>query len=374
LLGSAKERPHQWSSRAENLKSSPRKRDHYKLILMKMNKTQNNGMKFTPTTLNRTLIKTALVATLVATTTLAGMAQNPPADPTHAQHKQATAAGESSLANQLAELRTKVARLEAALGGPHVQQPAGSPMPGMAPGSSQMNMGAAPSQSMGAGGGATAMGGMGMKKMMPGMMGTGGMSGMQSGTASTSGMNMPAQGGAMSDMNNMGDMMGMMMDMKKMKGMEKMKMMGMMGGMKGMNMPSALPGFPGASHLYHIGATGYFLDHPEHITLSTEQQVALNRVKEQAELGQASLERKIEESDQELWVLTSSDQPDAGKIEAKIREVEKLRGDQRFAFIRSVGDAAKVLTEEQRRVLTGLAEPQSGSAPAAHQHPSPPGK
>ena len=34
----------------------------------------------------------------------------------------------------------------------------------------------------------------------------------------------------------------------------------------GMSMPSALPGFPGQSHLYHIGATGFFLDHPEHIT------------------------------------------------------------------------------------------------------------
>lgn len=179
----------------------------------------------------------------------------------------------------------------------------------------------------------------------------------------------------MSDMmmKNMGRM-GMMkdMDMMKMRGMEKMKKMGMMGGIKGMDMPSALPGFPGASHLYHIGATGYFLDHPEHITLSTEQQVALNRVKEQAELSQASLERRIEEGEQELWVLTSSDQPEAGEIEAKIREIEKLRGDQRLAFIRSVGAAAKVLTEEQRSVLTGLTEPQTGSAPAAHQHPNSP--
>ena len=106
-------------------------------------------------------------------------------------------------------------------------------------------------------------------------------------------------------------------------------------------------------------------------TLITQQQFALNRVKQQAELNQASLDRKIEEGEQELWVLTSSDQPDAGKIEAKIREIEKLRGDQRFAYIRSVGEAAGVLSEEQRMTLVGTAAWGNSAATAgasAHQH------
>ena len=63
-----------------------------------------------------------------------------------------------------------------------------------------------------------------------------------------------------------------------------MSMMGMMG-MGGGNMAampqSALPGFPGASHLYHLVATGFFLDHPQHIALTTEQQAGLNKAKEQ---------------------------------------------------------------------------------------------
>ena len=72
--------------------------------------------------------------------------------------------------------------------------------------------------------------------------------------------------------------------------------------------------------------------------------------------------RGIEGAEQELWTLTASDEPDAAKIEAKVREVEKLRGDQRLGFIRAVGEAAKVLTEEQRKSLLGQLPPQNQRA------------
>ncbi len=154
-------------------------------------------------------------------------------------------------------------------------------------------------------------------------------------------------------------------------GMDQMEMVGMMG-MGAMNsaavatMPqSALPGFPGASHLYHIGGTDFFLDHPQHIGLTTEQQVALNRVKEQAWLAKSSTDRSIAQAEQELWMLTAADQPDAAKIQAKVREIEKLQGDERLAFIRAVGDASKLLTDDQRKSLTGFAPP----APAISMAP-----
>jgi Spy/CpxP family protein refolding chaperone len=74
-----------------------------------------------------------------------------------------------------------------------------------------------------------------------------------------------------------------------------------------------------------------------------------------------------------LWELTAADQPDAAKIEAKVREVEKLRGDQRLAFIRAVGEAAQVLTDEQRKVLLGFAQPAAKTVPdPAHVHPKAP--
>jgi Spy/CpxP family protein refolding chaperone len=164
---------------------------------------------------------------------------------------------------------------------------------------------------------------------------------------------------------------GMGMDgMMKMMGMGSMPMGGA-GSPAAMAMPSALPGFPGASHIYHIGATGFFLDHPEHITLTLEQQTALSQKKEQALLQQAQFQRRVEEAEQELWVLTAADQPDAAAIDTKVQQIAKLQGDQRIAFIRACGEAAKVLTDEQRKQLTGMLPPvPTPMAPAAPAMPA----
>ena len=133
-------------------------------------------------------------------------------------------------------------------------------------------------------------------------------------------------------------------------------------GIRNMAPTASLPGFPGASHLYHVGATGFFMDHPQHISLLTEQQTSLNRIKEKALLERTSSDRRIEDAEQELWTLTASDTPDAAKIEAKVRAVEKLRGDQRVAFIRAVGEAGKILTSDQQAALLGT-KPPSGTKP-----------
>jgi len=61
----------------------------------------------------------------------------------------------------------------------------------------------------------------------------------------------------------------------------------------------------------------------------------------------------VEAAEQELWQLTSADAPEASPIEAKVRETEKILGDKRIAFIRAVGEAASVLTNEQRQRLVG---------------------
>lgn len=134
--------------------------------------------------------------------------------------------------------------------------------------------------------------------------------------------------------------------------------MGMMGAAPGagtaMAMPSALPGFPGASHLYHVGSTGFYLDYAEKIGLSVEQRTALNGIKQRSLSEQSGTERKIAEAEQALWALTAAEQPDAAAIDSKVREIEKLKSDQRLAFIRSVGEAAKLLTAEQRKMVLGM--------------------
>lgn len=181
--------------------------------------------------------------------------------------------------------------------------------------------------------------GMGMMKMNPG--------GMSSGMDS------------MSDMNSDGS--GMMGN-----GMNMMGMMKKKGGMSGMGMQSALPGFPGASHIYHIGATDFFLDHGDHIQLTIEQQAALARIKEKSALEQATAERNIEEVEQQLWELTGADEPNVKSIESKIEAIEKLRGDQRLAFIRAVGNAARLLTDAQVKLLTGMGQESPSAAHSNH--------
>lgn len=134
-----------------------------------------------------------------------------------------------------------------------------------------------------------------------------------------------------------------------------MDAMGKVSGAPEMSMQSALPGFPGASHLYHIGATGFFLDHPDHATLTDDQRTRLNQMREKAQLEKATIQRKIDEGEQQLFTLTGSDQPDQPQIQAKIREIADLGIQQRLAFIQAVGQAAQVLTDEQRQSLVGKA-------------------
>ncbi len=323
--------------------------------------------------------------------------------------KQAPPAGgpaeaNKDLAEQIKQLNAKVARLEAAvtktasaaggsmagsgampaggmkddammggMGGPKKGM-AGGAMGGMKDGDDMMEM----MQMMG-------MMQMKMMKMMGGMKDDG-MGGAKKPMAGGGGMGMmddmmggakkPMAGGGMKD-DAMGGMgggggMGMMDD-----DMDMMGMMGMgsMGGAKGkkMKMATALPGFPGASHIYHIGATDFFLDHPEHITLSAEQKTKLGQMKQKAVMEKASAQRKIDEAEQQLWELTAADMPDAAKIDAKVREAEKSRGDQRLTFIRTVGEAALVLTDDQRKILIGQAQPAPKTAPDPHAtHPKTP--
>ena len=162
-------------------------------------------------------------------------------------------------------------------------------------------------------------------------------------------------------------------------GMDTMQMAGMMG-MSPVSgdsptaiTQSALPGFPGASHLYHIGATGFFLDHPQHIALTVEQQAGLNQAKQLAAFVKNTAKLASAQVEQELWMLTAAEQPDAVKIEAKIGENEKIRSNERFEFIRAVGEASKLLTDAQRKSLTGFA-PATPAAVAAPSAPMPTGE
>lgn len=336
-------------------------------------------------TINPRLIGAGLLAvTLFVTVGLNTLTAQTPPDPAHAAHVAAgamppdAAKGDPALAQQVSELRAKVAQLEATLASAPsmAAAPAGTAMPGMPPAAPAMSMGMDKMKSGGA-----------MANMSPAAAPAPPMAGIN-GTA-------PPAGGMMGMMSQMMGMMDKMMPMApaapmpggsmpaaampaggmNMMAMDKMEMAEMMGmapmpGVAPEALPqSALPGFPGSSHLYHIGATGFFLDHPQHIALTIQQQVGLNKAKEQAALAKSTADRAVEQAEQELWTLTAADQPDATAIQAKIATIGKLRGDERLAFIRAVGDASKILTDEQRKSLTGFAPPVAAAPAGAPMAP-----
>ncbi len=274
-----------------------------------------------------------------------------------AAQRQARAARDETLEAQIQRLRAKVLRLEQALKRRH-QVDSGSSQDasggaGQRPGDASTRTGPSadskPSPAEAPGKGRAGMKSMGHSASMKM-----GMGGQMKGRGKDGAMGAGSKGGK--------GMEGTPMRMRGWKGEDGLKMMGRMRGMDRKKPGASLPGFPGAAHIYHIGATGFFLDHPGHITLTPEQEEKLSQIKERALLEQAAFERKIAEAEQRLWTLTGSDQPDLSKIEAQVREIERLRGDKRLAFIRAVGQAASVLTDEQRNALIGLGAP-SHAAP-----------
>lgn len=296
------------------------------------NQPSQNGLSFS--------LLAAAIFSLVVVLPLLAMAQDASTDKGRADHKDRAKheqTKEPNLVQELRALQTKIAALEAAL--------------------KQNHQAAAPDASAhashhgkhGSSGDATPGG----SKMQMGSMGKQMGMGMMSGMSGKSGQGMNGMGMGKSGQGGMG--MGGMMEHPG------MKMMGRMKGMGSMQMATTLPGFPGASHIYHIGATAFFLDHPQHITLTTEQQKQLNGIKQKTLLGQATFDRWIDQAEQEVWVLTSADAPDAAKVEAKVREIAKLTADKRIAYIQAVGEAARVLTDEQRKTLVGHLPPQHAS-------------
>lgn len=285
---------------------------------------------------------------VLATAVLCGPALASPRPQQPGAHQHGEQKKETTLEEQVVELRAKVARLEAALQMNHQGQST-KPAASGQPQSSHAQTATRPATG-GQMGGMGMMKGMGKSGGMGKMQGMGGMGKMKSG-----GM------GAMQGMGQSDSAMTMGMDMGR------MKRMRMMGKMTRGEQPqpaavmSSLPGFPGASHIYHIGAAGHFLDHADAVGLSQEQRKQLAVVHQKSQLRQNDFERKIEQAEQELWVLTSAGEPDANAIATKVREIATIQAQMRLAFIKSVGDAAKVLTEPQRRALVG--EHQEG----AHQ-------
>jgi Spy/CpxP family protein refolding chaperone len=109
------------------------------------------------------------------------------------------------------------------------------------------------------------------------------------------------------------------------------------------------------------------LSRKDHLRLSPEQVKKLEQLRDQYQ--RQSIRNDADARIIELDIAALLDQPkvDVAKVEAKIREVEKLRADLRIARVRAIEQAKAVLTAEQR---SKFYEEWRGAAPRAGQNSS----
>jgi len=156
----------------------------------------------------------------------------------------------------------------------------------------------------------------------------------------------------------------------KMSGMADDKMKGMSNGTMPPKSSNAMSGSKTmeAPHLLHVGAKNFFLDYAQHIGLTPEQKTSLEGIKSVSMQQKATSQKQIEVAEQELWQLTSADQPNAVDIDKKVQETTKLRADQQMTFIHSVSMAANVLTPDQR-VQVVSTTPSTNAAKSSMKKP-----
>ena len=92
----------------------------------------------------------------------------------------------------------------------------------------------------------------------------------------------------------------------------------------------------------------------EKLGLSTEQVRNLERLRNSFEKESIRKEADIRVAKMDLRDLLNAQPVDMSKVEAKVREVERLRADLRFARIRTVEKSKEQLTSDQREKLEAL--------------------
>ncbi len=99
---------------------------------------------------------------------------------------------------------------------------------------------------------------------------------------------------------------------------------------------------------------GMVLRNQQQLGLSTQQVDSLRKLGMDARRAEIrrSADRQIAQLD--LMSLRWSDPVDMGKVEAKVREIEKLKGDGQIAAFRTADAAKAQLTPEQREKLKAL--------------------
>ena len=103
------------------------------------------------------------------------------------------------------------------------------------------------------------------------------------------------------------------------------------------------------------------LRYKDELGLSADQVQSLERLRADFQREAIRRDADLRIAQMDLTTLLERDPVDLGQVEAKLREIERLRGDLRLARIRAIEQGKSQLTAEQRAKLrTLLAEPEHG--------------
>jgi Spy/CpxP family protein refolding chaperone len=103
----------------------------------------------------------------------------------------------------------------------------------------------------------------------------------------------------------------------------------------------------------------FILEHREQLALTHDQAARLETLRQEFTRESIRRDADLRIAEMDLAALLEQAPADLGKIETKIRELEKLRADLRIARIRTIEQGRAVLTPEQRTKLQALLGPRA---------------
>lgn len=98
----------------------------------------------------------------------------------------------------------------------------------------------------------------------------------------------------------------------------------------------------------------FMLRHREELKLSSEQVRGLERIRGDFRREAIRREAELRVAELDLDQLLEAERVDLEKVEAKIREIERLRGDLEIARVRAIEEGKALLSPEQRAKLEEL--------------------
>jgi Spy/CpxP family protein refolding chaperone len=102
----------------------------------------------------------------------------------------------------------------------------------------------------------------------------------------------------------------------------------------------------------------FILRNREKLDLSAAQVKSLEQLRNDFQKESIRKDADLRVAEMDLNAILVADKVDMAKAEAKVREIERMRGDLRIARIRIIQKGKEVLTADQRKKLQELLDEQ----------------